>query len=498
MSRHRVLSLTLWAVSLAVTIFLFWFSSTFGLFVYEPQTPPSYYALLAEAFLNGQLHLLEQPTAQLLSAENPYDFYQRGQHSEYLWDTSLYQGKYFLYFGAVPSLLFYLPIKVLLGFYPTDDLVIAVLSLATIAVLFATCKRIAEKLVNTPLFGPPSLWFLYIAFASSLSLQLGGAVYVVAAVSGMLFQSLALLCLLLTMSPQKAECRPTRWWWALLCGCAVIAAVGCRPTHLVLVPIGAIMIVGAGVFAANTKNSLKNLCAFLLPVVIGGAAIAWYNYARFESIFEFGQRYQLSVTDFTSVALCSLERAVRNPTLVAMQSWYIFLQPIHVISQYPFVTFDRINPYDLSWGDPQYLGADPVTGLFFFSPLIIPGLCAAVLVIWRASRTTQLYFGGCFVIAAITLAYLHTCVFVAARFLFEVVSVLLITTVPALWYACSSGSNVPKSIWRVLVSVGLLVGVCIGMAGSLGGHFSFKASRTLPFFQQLLDVPIPAASEPTP
>ena len=64
----------------------------------------NYYNLLAQAFQNGQLHLLLEPSAELLALENPYDYHNR-ENVPHLWDASLYQGKYYLYWGPVPALI---------------------------------------------------------------------------------------------------------------------------------------------------------------------------------------------------------------------------------------------------------------------------------------------------------------------------------------------------------------------------------------------------------
>ena len=52
----------------------------------------------------GKPHLLVEPNPELLKLENPYDYHQR-RDLEYLWDTTLYNGKYYLYWGPVPAVL---------------------------------------------------------------------------------------------------------------------------------------------------------------------------------------------------------------------------------------------------------------------------------------------------------------------------------------------------------------------------------------------------------
>ena len=46
------------------------------------------------------------------------------------------------------------------------------------------------------------------------------------------------------------------------------------------------------------ENNLYDLAVLILPIAICGIGLAWYNWARFGSVFEFGLRYQLTSTDY--------------------------------------------------------------------------------------------------------------------------------------------------------------------------------------------------------
>lgn len=63
----------------------------------------SYYQLLGAAFASGQLHLLNQPSPALLALDNPYD--PRTNHGISMHDASLYDGKFFLYWGPFPGVV---------------------------------------------------------------------------------------------------------------------------------------------------------------------------------------------------------------------------------------------------------------------------------------------------------------------------------------------------------------------------------------------------------
>ena len=78
------------------------------------------YAMLAQAMAKGQLYLDEQPPDWLVEMDNPYDKGLRDEArkaggEDYLFDAAYYNGHYYVYFGVVPVLLFYLPFYLLTG-----------------------------------------------------------------------------------------------------------------------------------------------------------------------------------------------------------------------------------------------------------------------------------------------------------------------------------------------------------------------------------------------
>ncbi len=82
-----------------IIIVYIWFVST-GLWISWPNET-SYYDLLATAFSHGQLAVDLQPDPALLTMENVYEPGNR-EGIPVLWDASLYNGKYYLYWGPLP------------------------------------------------------------------------------------------------------------------------------------------------------------------------------------------------------------------------------------------------------------------------------------------------------------------------------------------------------------------------------------------------------------
>lgn len=467
MKIKHLITIALWLIAVSVTLFLFWTSSTFAKFWYEPGREPSNYALLSEAFQKGQLYFDVVPEPEILENPDPYDPYSR-RYPSFIWDASWYKQKYFLYFGPIPALLLYLPSSVVAHHRLTDDLAVMLLSIATIGALYATCLSASRRLLRRSPPGGTLPWFLYVAFGSSISLQLGGGMYVVAALSGMLFQLISLLFLIRCITDETPKHRH-----AFFAGLSALAAIGSRPTHMLVALCGGLLLCAFAFKDGQRKITLKTATTFAAPLFLGGALLAWYNYARFDSIFEFGLSYQLGLDNFTKQPLCALQNVLNQPRLLSVQAWYLLLQPPYLVAEFPYLSFKRFPPRELIDPELTYLGADPVTGLFAVSPLLIPGIIAT-LIYWRAFPTNaKLFFGTCLAIGFTILAYLHTCIFAAARYLFEAISVLSVVSLPSLWFACGfSGRAWVRWFWRSVVAIGLAIGVTIGLAGVLDGHFN--------------------------
>src|SRR3990167_4997190 len=96
-----------------------------GYYPFTVSAPPhNHYSYLTQGFLSGHLNLSISPPAELLNLSNPYD---PKQNIHIRWgdpvvhDVSLYHEKYYLYFGPLPVVAFFIPFKLLTGFYPSES-----------------------------------------------------------------------------------------------------------------------------------------------------------------------------------------------------------------------------------------------------------------------------------------------------------------------------------------------------------------------------------------
>lgn len=106
----------------------FWDHESKISFVYEQ------YGALAHSLLNGRLDLMQDPPEELLALDNPYDSTAReAAQVNSLWDHAYYNGRYYVYFGIVPCLLFQLPFEAVTGIqnlaYPPCMIVMGLLFL---------------------------------------------------------------------------------------------------------------------------------------------------------------------------------------------------------------------------------------------------------------------------------------------------------------------------------------------------------------------------------
>ena len=62
----------------------------------------------AKAIINGKSYLEKEPSNELLKLDNPYDTTQRIRSRDG-WDIALFNGKYYVYFGILPEIIFFVP-----------------------------------------------------------------------------------------------------------------------------------------------------------------------------------------------------------------------------------------------------------------------------------------------------------------------------------------------------------------------------------------------------
>jgi len=400
---------------------------------FEFQThSPAHYNLLTEGFLRGHLYLAQDPAPELLALPDPRDPEANARWR--LHDASLYHGHYYLYFGPVPVLALYAPLR-LLGGSPSPNL--AAFIFAAFGYTFS-CVLLWRLLVAVG--AARRLMLTVVAF---VGLGLGQftpillrrtAVYEIAITAAFCFFMAGLACL-----ATAALANPRRpALWTVVAGLCFGLTMGCRP-HLVLAVI-AIVICYAILLRRNARFSIAELSRLGVPIAICGAALAWYNFARFGSIFEFGQVYQLTSTRYTVGNHLALRNLLPNLTTL------LFYPPVK-LPEFPY--FSLRPAFD----------NEPTAGAFVVMPLLLFGFAAAFLMLRSHARIA--WFG-----IALALAAAAPLLFVAltpnsnARYQLDYTPVLWVLALAGLcWVAIRD-----RRRWLRRATPVLIVGGCLWSA----------------------------------
>ena len=289
------------------------------------------YAMLARSISEGHLYLDVEPPAWLNALDDPYDKSARDEAQkvhggDYLFDTAYFQGRYYVYFGVVPVLVFYLPFYLVTGAdFPTA---IGVL-LAMVAFMLG-CTALLDRFAR--------YHFRRVSLGLFLLLQIplvmcSGALYLVKFPT---FYSLPIMCglafsvwgLYLWMRGRVSE-HPCGWYLAGSLCMALVA--GCRPQLLALSLVALPLFWRRYVSQRRlfTREGAREFACLVAPYLVVLAGIGWYNWVRFGSPLNFGANYNLTVHDMPKRGLAIGRIA---PALFAF-----FLQPPCVSGTFPFL-----------------------------------------------------------------------------------------------------------------------------------------------------------------
>ena len=258
--------------------------------------PSGYYGLLTAGFRAGHLHLPIEPHPALLALPNPYDPVANAPYRVH--DMSLWAGKYYLYFGPTPVLIWFWPIAALTGFYPSEALAIATFlfgGLGLTAILLVAIRR---------------RWFpaapVWISVLGTLVMGLGSPAPILAQaaefyhvpIAAAYFLHLAtLVSLFLALSSPRHPAA-----WLALASLMYGLVVGARPNFVFCGAAVGFVWLGLLLRQRNDpgtwgrKRVVLTLAA-ALPAALCGGGLMVYNWLRFGSVTELGIHYQLAGSD---------------------------------------------------------------------------------------------------------------------------------------------------------------------------------------------------------
>ncbi len=319
------------------------------------------YNHLTNAFLAGKLRLLEEPDPRLLALKNPYDPSSRGGVGWH--DATLYKGKYYLYFGATPAVLLYLPFKFFTGNTMTDRLASVIFMYG--AFLFACAILI---FLHKQYFPEIKKWKLYMSIAvvgvancAPFIIREDNGIYNVAIACGVFFLTGAIYFFIKAIHKKESNL-------LLLFSGSLFLGLGSGARAQILL-FGILLLfvlykIRKDNFNKVNVNKSKELIALFLPYFVCLCVLALYNYLRFGNITEFGFRYQTGLYDFAKVKSLDINNIFIAPF------FYLFNIPAFD-SLFPYVHIDGpIINYPFLVAFPYYYGREPVVGIFTTIPFL--------------------------------------------------------------------------------------------------------------------------------
>jgi hypothetical protein len=325
-----------------------------------------YYHQQASGFLKGELHLPINVAPELLALSNPYDPYERRLINVPV-DVSLYNGRYYLYWGPVPALM--VSAASLLGAARIVDLWLALFFVCGIFViqiflLLFVWRRYYNDLpkwtfhLSIPLIGLGIPLVL-------LRHNYDPAKIYEAAITGAQFFFLCGLLAFFTVIVRSSN--PN--WRFVVVGVFWALAIGTRQIYAI--PIGILLLLLVFQIyriCGISTEAIKKLISLAVPMLLGLVGLGWYNWARFGSVTEFGMTYQLAAIDLTANydSLFSTSYILQNLYNYLLMGW-------NLDSEFPFVFMVKGNeePILSNYFLPDLYNAQPIVGLLYLFPFSV-------------------------------------------------------------------------------------------------------------------------------
>ena len=337
------------------------------------------YQELAVALEEGHFYIDEEPDPALVSLPNPYDDSLRSAMGiEPKWDYALYDGKYYVYFGIVPCLIFYLPMHALLGVSMPNSLPVLCAATALLIGIYLLIKAVAGAYYQELKYATHIILTTVIYFGSQMPFFLNqpdGYAVPVACAEAMLVWSLYFWVSSLKSEGSKKCAR-------IAVGSLIMALIaGTRPNMeiyvFLAVPIFAKVFIDTLKAAAKKENDdNKNktvgfLLSFILPFIPVAAGVMYYNAARFGSVFDFGNSYNLTVSDM------SLNPVSIDKTIIGIYEYLLKLPDLTY--RFPFMSIQgdgtEKNALSHCFVHMEYIfaGLLPVNMLLWTIPVLFRG-----------------------------------------------------------------------------------------------------------------------------
>lgn len=256
------------------------------------------YELLADSILRGHIYIdYKDVDPKLEQMENPYDPDARKEQGVFFhWDHAYYKGKYYMYFGVVPVFLVFIPYRVIFRQQLTSYKATRIFTGMYILGVFALVGLFRKLFFKNMSKKSYLLLCTAISFATSWYFSSIPGLYSNPISSGVCLEVWSLYFFFKAVYQEEKENKQILF--ATIGSILGALTFGCRPT----IALANIIVIPLLVIYLKNKEKIKpglifKLIGAAMPYFVVLGLLFWYNYARFENPFEFGQSYQMTVAD---------------------------------------------------------------------------------------------------------------------------------------------------------------------------------------------------------
>lgn len=440
----------------------------------------SYYQMLTDAFRHGQASLLVEPDPALARIENPYDISQR-EGISYLWDASYYKGKYYLYWGPAPVLG-----QLLLEFImPTaggDAYLMALFATAMVGALFGNIFSFWKRFFPRIPWGGFTAILFAVAFSNPILWLVGRpASYEIAIIAGQFYFLAGTWAAFPSLIGE-----PNKTGRLVLAGLCFSLAVLSRST--LAIPV--IFLAGyfAWQFIRQRESVWRQLLALGFPLALGAGFTFLYNYIRFDSIFEFGVRFQLS-----SLNQYDETNKLFSLVYIPMNLFNYLFNPVNVLWNFPYIEPIKATISIKGTGitAPNNYAAQWVSGLLITTPFLFAILALLMQIIQPRLRAgiepslRKLITALCSV-ALLEFGIVQFFYSNSMRYIMDSVPIMLILAGMGVCFFLEWAQHAPHRVWVPWVMAALIfINVCSGLLLGLSSEGHVFESVNPILFEQL-------------
>ncbi len=362
------------------------------------------YGLLARALSEGKTYVGE--AGELIKQTDGRAVFWREDSTIVMFDYALFEGKYYVYFGLLPCLIFYLPYYLITGGDLPNIIPEMLMRVVTVALIGRLLLTFIHKYYRKTSFA------LFLLMWGAVI----GAMYVPAMIAGMaIFYEIPIFCgvsfvfggLCFILESDKEPGRISIFKLAM--GCSCFSAVSlCRPNLLLygfIIMAYYIWNRRMLIKAMESKQKAAFALAVTVPYIVFASVCMTYNCLRFGSVFDFGAAYNATAYPIRYASLFL-------PFVTVRAVYDYLLRPPFIDFGFPFtdyMTMEQMIGSGSTMLEDVFLGgviaSNPFTWLLVTTghfrkslkekklilPMALCGVAAFVLMIYSVYFTSSLY-----------------------------------------------------------------------------------------------------------